>query len=141
MVCVEEESVCGEKSSCYFRLPQGNYKEQGRKHDWEKGEENIDSIRCYEDPRVCIQSTCTLILIVVSCAVLLTAPTLSPSTYLFTVEWGQRISPLKERTELLQLPESEFFEYEWLKRWYCTKQKDKSKFTAGNGKSLDLEVK
>lgn len=45
-VCVtEEESVCGEKSSYCFRLPQGNFKEQCRKEKtWlEKGEGNANS--------------------------------------------------------------------------------------------------
>lgn len=62
-VCVtEEDSVCGDGRSCRFRLPQGTYRDQCRRHYWKRG--GTSFTESYEDPGTFLQLTCLLSLFV-----------------------------------------------------------------------------
>lgn len=56
-VCVtEEDSVCGDRRSYRFRLPQGTYRDQCRQHYWKRGGTSLT--KSYEDPGTFLQLTC-----------------------------------------------------------------------------------
>lgn len=105
----------------------------------EKSEEKTNSTKSHEDLRICVQSTCIPVLFVASSAIVLPSLTLTdpPVSLLWPGAGGQ---PGRERRQQLRVPESERLEYEWLKRWLCRKQQNKSEFPAESGKSLGLEV-
>lgn len=62
-VCVtEEDSVCGDRRSYRFGLPQGGYGDQCRQHYWKSW--GTSFTKNYEDPGTCLQLTCLHLLFV-----------------------------------------------------------------------------